>query len=136
VGTLADLPKLLPQADIVVLSCALNAETRGLGNETFFAAMKPQSILVNIARGGVIEDEALLASLDRDKPSVAVLDVFHQEPLPATNPFWTHPKVRVTSHTSAAGSGTSKRGDKLFLSNLKRYASGEKLINEVDPKTI
>lgn len=136
VGTLADLPKLLPRADIVVLSCALNAETRGLANEAFFKAMKPQSILVNIARGGVVEDATLLAALDRDTPRVAILDVFHEEPLPPTNPYWVHPKVRVSAHTSAAGSGIMARGDRLFLTNLQLYAKGEKLINEVDPTTI
>jgi len=136
VAPIADLPSLLPEADVVVLACSLNASTRDLANEAFFKAMKPGSILVNIARGGVVVDEALLAALDRKAPAVAILDVFHQEPLPATSPYWAHPQVRVTAHTSAAGSGTVPRGDKLFLSNLKRYAAGEPLLNEVDPKSL
>jgi phosphoglycerate dehydrogenase-like enzyme len=135
-GTLKGLSSFVPESDVVVLSCALNDTTRDLANEVFFRAMKPGSILVNIARGGVVVDEALLTALDRGAPAVAILDVFRQEPLPATSPYWTHPKVRVSAHTSAAGSGTVKRGDRLFLDNLKRYAAGEKLINEVDPKTL
>ncbi|MBI1212574.1 MAG: D-2-hydroxyacid dehydrogenase [Alphaproteobacteria bacterium] len=131
VATQAELPKLLPDADVVVLSCALNDTTRDLANDTFFQAMKKESILINIARGGVVDEDALLAALARNAPRIAVLDVFKKEPLPETSPFWAHPQVRVTAHTSAAGSGTVPRGDQLFLNNLKRYAAGQPLINEV-----
>ena len=136
VATQAELPKLLPEADVVVLSCALNDTTRDLANEQFFQAMKPGSILINIARGGVVDEHALLTALARNTPRVAILDVFKQEPLPETSQFWSHPQVRVTAHTSAAGSGTIPRGDKLFLSNLKRYAAGEPLINEVSVNSL
>ena len=136
VATQADLPKLLPDADVVVLACALNDQTRDLANDKFFAAMKPGSILINIARGGVMVEDALLTALSRNTPRVAVLDVFRQEPLPETSQFWTHPQVRVTGHTSAAGSGTIPRGDQLFLANLRRYAAGEPLINEVSASAL
>jgi phosphoglycerate dehydrogenase-like enzyme len=136
IATLADVPSLLPAADVVVLSCALNDQTRDLANDKFFAAMKPGSILINIARGGVVVEDALLKGLARNTPRVAVLDVFRQEPLPETSQFWTHPQVRVTAHTSAAGSGTIGRGDKLFLNNLKRYAAGEPLLNEVSASSL
>src|SRR6185436_11482323 len=129
VATLADVPALLPEADVVVLSCALNDQTRDLANDTFFQAMKKDSILINIARGGVVDENALLSALARNAPRVAILDVFKQEPLPETSPLWTHPQIRATAHTSAAGSGTIPRGDQLFLNNLKRYAAGEPLIN-------
>lgn len=134
--TNAELLRALPNADVVVLACSLNDSTRDLANEAFFRAMKPGSLLINIARGGVVVDEALMAALDRDAPAVAVLDVFREEPLPAASPYWTHPKVRVTAHTSATGGGIMGRGDKLFLGNLKRYLAGERLINEVDPKAV
>jgi len=135
-ATQAELPKLLPEADVVVLACALNDATRDLANDAFFRAMKPGSLLINIARGGVVVEDALLTALARKAPAVAVLDVFREEPLPATSQFWSHPQVRVSAHTSAASSGTVPRGDQLFLNNLKRYAAGEPLINEVSMSSL
>jgi phosphoglycerate dehydrogenase-like enzyme len=128
--TLADAPALLPQTDVVVLACALNDETRNLANAAFFAAMKPGAILINIARGGVLDETALRDALDRDQPGHAVLDVFETEPLPTASWIWDHPKVRVTAHTSNAGDGNMARGDDQFLANLKRYRAGEAPHNE------
>ena len=124
------LPDVLPKADVVVLACALNDQTRHMGNDAFFNAMKENAILINIGRGALIDDEALRRGLDRNKPGQAVLDVFATEPLPADNWMWTHPAIRVSAHTSPFGSGTSGRGDELFLENLKRYLAGDKLLNE------
>jgi phosphoglycerate dehydrogenase-like enzyme len=136
VGSNADLDKFLPAADVVVLACSLNDDTRGMANAKFFAALKEGAVLVNIARGGLIDDAAMLAALDAGKPATAILDVFHEEPLPTTNPLWTHPRVRLTSHTSFSGSGVRARWDQLFLDNLPRFARGETLIHEVNPKDI
>ena len=130
-ATLADLPKLLPTADVVVLAAARTSETTDLVNEKFVAAMKPGSIIVNIARGELIVDDALLAGLDKGTPGIAILDVFRQEPLPKGHRYWTHPKVRVTGHTSSTGTGTLARADNFFLENLRRYQAGEKLLSEV-----
>jgi phosphoglycerate dehydrogenase-like enzyme len=127
---LADVGKVLPETDVVVLACALNDETRGLANDAFFERMKKGAILINIARGALIDSEALKRGLDRDQPRHAVLDVFEQEPLPADNWMWKHPKIRVSAHTSPNGSGTMRRGDELFLENLKRYLAGENVLNE------
>ena len=132
-GTVDDLPRLLPQADVIVVACALNEQTRGLADAGFFAAAKPGAVLVNIARGPIIEDAALIDSLDAGRLAHAVLDVFHTEPLPADSPLWSHPKVRVTAHTSFAGSGTRARWDQLFLDNVARFVRGEALNNLVDP---
>lgn len=129
VCTIADLNACLPQADVVVLACALNDETRDLAGAGFFAAMKPGSILVNIGRGGLVDEDALRAALDDDRPAHAVLDVFKTEPLPADAWFWDHPKVRVTPHASNRGELTQARGDELFLDNLSRYVRGEPLRN-------
>ena len=126
----ADLPQLLPEADVVVLAAPLNDETRDLAGEAFFAAMKPGAILINIARGEIVDEEALKRGLDRDQPARAVLDVFRTEPLPADHWAWDHPKVRLTAHTSNAGNGLLARGDALFLDNLRRYMAGEPLRNE------
>jgi len=132
VATPKDVPRLLPSADIVVLACALNDETRDLVNAEFLDQMKTESLLVNIGRGGLVDEEALVAALDRGTPAIAILDVFRQEPLPVGSPLWDHPKIRISAHTSASGSGTVARGDKLFLDNLALYAAGRRLINEVD----
>jgi len=129
VATLDRLPQLLPHADVVVLSIALNEATRNLANAEFFARMKPGSLLVNIGRGGLVDEPALLEALQRDAPGRAVLDVFHTEPLPQDSPLWNHPKIRVTAHASNVGSGTRRRGDELFLDNLRRYMRGGELRN-------
>jgi phosphoglycerate dehydrogenase-like enzyme len=136
VGTIADLPTMLPAADIIVLACPLNDATRGFVDNAFFAAVKPGAILVNVARGGLVEDAALIAALDSRRLATAILDVFHEEPLPADNPLWTHPNVRLTPHTSFAGSGSRSRWDSLFLDNIARFAKGQPLVSEVNPKDI
>jgi phosphoglycerate dehydrogenase-like enzyme len=130
------LPGLLPDADVVVLACALNDDTRNMADAAFFDAMKPGSILVNIGRGGLVDEDAMRVGLDADKPAHAVLDVFQTEPLPANHWIWDHPKIRVTAHTSNSGQGTAGRGDQLFLSNLKRFVAGEPLINEAAPHEV
>jgi phosphoglycerate dehydrogenase-like enzyme len=131
VVTLDRVGEFLPRADVIVFSSALNAATRNLANAEFFARVKPGSLLINIGRGGLVDERALLDALDRDAPRRAVLDVFQVEPLPTESPLWSHPKVRVSAHTSNAGSGNERRGDELFLDNLARYLRGEPLRNRV-----
>ena len=128
---LQDLPALLPGADIVVLSAARTAATTDLVDAKFVAAMKPGSILINIARGELVDDEALLAGLDQGRPGLAILDAFREEPLPLSHPYWHHPKVRLTAHTSSAGDGTPGRADNFFLENLRRYQAGQDLLSRV-----
>ena len=133
-GTLVDLPGLAPLADVIVLACPLNATTRGFADEAFFGAIKPGAILINIARGALIDDAAMIAALDRGHLATAILDVFHEEPLPEASPLWGHSNIRLTPHTSFAGSGVRGRWDELFLDNIARFARGEQLVNEFDPK--
>lgn len=123
----------LPQADVVVLSLPLSARTAGMVDEAFLAAMKPGSVLVNVGRGGLVDEAALLTALDRGAPGFAILDVFQTEPLPADSPFWSHPRVALTGHSSALGDGLTARSDQAFLDNLARFLAGQPLINEVDP---
>ena len=123
---------VLPEADVVVLSCPLTAATRNMVDAAFVAAMKHGSVLVNIARGALIDDDALAGGLSRGQPGFAVLDVTRIEPLPATSAFWMHPRVRLTAHSAYAGSGTTSRGDDLFLENLRRYCAGTALLSEVE----
>jgi phosphoglycerate dehydrogenase-like enzyme len=133
---MSELAGVLPEADVIVLACALNDETRNMCDAAFFQAMKPGAILINIGRGGLVDEEALKAGLDRDQPAHAVLDVFQTEPLPADSWFWDHPKVRVSAHTSNSGDGNLGRGDELFLENLRRYLAEEPLLNEADPSEV
>ncbi len=133
---LKDLHGVLPDADVVVLAPALNDETRGMCDAAFFKAMKPGAILINIGRGGLVDEDALRAGLDRDQPAHAVLDVFQTEPLPADSWFWDHPKIRVSAHTSNSGDGNAARGDELFLENLRRYIAKEPLLNEAHPSEV
>lgn len=135
-GTRNELVSLLPEADVVVFACPLNEATRGMADAGFFAAVKPGAVLVNVARGGVIDDAALLAALDSGAVATAILDVFRTEPLPPDDPYWAHPKVRLTPHTSFAGDGVQARWDELFLDNIVRFVRGEPLIREVDPAEI
>jgi phosphoglycerate dehydrogenase-like enzyme len=136
VFAMADLPALLPEADVVVLACALTDETRGLADARFFAAMKEGAILINIARGALIDEAALRSGLDAGRPGHAVLDVFDTEPLPPDAWFWDHPAVRVVAHASNAGDGVLARGDDLFLENLARYRSGQPLRHEAQPAEV
>jgi phosphoglycerate dehydrogenase-like enzyme len=131
--TPATLTKALPEADVVVIALPLGASTRGLVNGPFLERMKPSSVLVNVARGAIIEEAALLEALDRGTPAHALLDVFASEPLPRTSPLWTHPRVSITAHVAGMGSGLLERSDRVFLENLRRFLAGEGVLGTVAP---
>lgn len=133
---LADVRELLPDADVVVLAAPLNNETANLADAAFFAAMKPRSVLVNIGRGGLVDEAALLTALEAGAPGHAILDVFRTEPLPSDSPLWTHPKLTLTAHASAFGSGQTARNDALFLENLRRRLAAEPLLYPADPREL
>jgi phosphoglycerate dehydrogenase-like enzyme len=119
------------RADVVVLSLPSTPATVGLVDAAFLDAMRRHSMLVNVARGSLIDEQALLVALDHGRPEVAVLDAFATEPLPGTHPFWDHPRVVVTPHSSAGGLSRHDRGADVFLANLGRYLHGEPLQHEV-----
>lgn len=131
VVTQAQLPQVLPQADVVVLACASNASTREIANAKFFAAMKAGSVLVNIARGDLVVESALKDALDREIPAHAILDVFNEEPPRNDSWAWTHPRVTLTPHTSNGGTGMRARSEANFLGNLERMVKGLPLLNRV-----
>jgi phosphoglycerate dehydrogenase-like enzyme len=133
---LADVRTMLPEADVVVLAAPLNAETANLADTAFLAAMKARSLLVNVGRGGLVDEAALLAALDKGVPEHALLDVFRTEPLPDDSPLWNHPRVSLTAHASAFGSGQTARNDALFLENLRRRLAGEPPLYEADPRDL
>jgi phosphoglycerate dehydrogenase-like enzyme len=88
---------------------------------------------VNVARGSIVDHDALVRALDAGRPDFAVLDVVATEPLPRDSPLWNHPKIIVTPHSSSGGHGRFARGTDLFAENLRRYTAGEPLLNEVHP---
>ncbi|MFT7597963.1 MAG: phosphoglycerate dehydrogenase-like enzyme [Acidimicrobiales bacterium] len=130
--TIDSLADELATADAVVLACPLTDETLGMVNRDFLGAMRPDSVLVNVARGAVINDDDLIAALDAGNPGAAILDVFDPEPLPEGHPFWSNPAITVTSHIAGAGMGIGPRNDSLFLEQLDSYLAGRPLRLEVD----
>ena len=134
--TPAELSETLPGCDVVVLCAPANPDSEHLVDAQFLARMKPASLLVNISRGALIDEAALLASLERGVPGCAVLDVFATEPLPDTSPLWSHPRVRLSAHDAAGTDGFARRSDALFLSNLQRFAAGEPPLHLADPAVV
>lgn len=120
------------QADAVLLCCPHTEETENLADADFFAAMKEGSLFLNVGRGALVDEEALLKALDAGRPAHATIDVTREEPLPAEHPLWTRPGLTLTAHTSAMTSESRKRNDELFLENLSAFLNGEPLRNHVD----
>ena len=136
-GKLSEVRTLLPDADVVVLAAPLNQETRGMADVAFFEAMKPASVLVNVGRGDLINEVALLAALEQRVPEHAILDVFHDEPLRDDSLFWSHPNVSLTPHAwPSFGSGQAARNDAIFVENLRRRLAGEPMLYAADPRDL
>lgn len=126
----ADLPALLPAADVVVLLVPLTGRTRGLVDERFLAAMPDGALLVNAARGPVARTPALLAELASGRLRAA-LDVTDPEPLPADHPLWELPNVLLTPHVAGSVRGLLPRAYRLVGAQLRRFVAGEELTNRV-----
>jgi D-2-hydroxyacid dehydrogenase (NADP+) len=122
---MGDLVKLVPQADIVALTCALTPETTGLMSAAAFAAMKPSSVFVNVARGKVADEAALIATMEGNKIWAAALDVTAEEPLPAASPLWTLPNVFITPHTAGETRAYEDNVIDILIENLDRLWRGE-----------
>jgi phosphoglycerate dehydrogenase-like enzyme len=125
------LPEVLGDADVVVLCAPSNASTHHLVDAGFLDAMAQHALLINIGRGSLVDEAALVDALDAGSIGAAVLDVFATEPLPQDNPLWAHPRVRITPHNSGNGAGRDARQAALFDENLGRYLRGEPLRNLV-----
>jgi phosphoglycerate dehydrogenase-like enzyme len=127
---LDELPKLLPEADIVVLVVPLTSETTGMVDAAFLAAMPDRSLLVNAARGPVVDSAALTAELSSGRIGAA-LDVTDPEPLPVDSPLWSMPNLLLTPHVGGSVRGMLRRSYALVGDQLRRYLAGEPLINVV-----
>ena len=119
--------QLLPQADWLVLCCPLSAETRYLVDRRRSRCCRAAPHVVNVARGDVVDEDALIAALRSGALAGAYLDVFAHEPLPSDSPLWTLPNVIVTPHSAGFSDGNEERVARMFLDNLGRWARGEPL---------
>jgi phosphoglycerate dehydrogenase-like enzyme len=127
------LGELMAESDFVVLAAPLTPDTTGMIGEDALASAKRGSWIINVARGALIDERALLRALRGGVLGGAVLDTFVEEPLPPTSPFYELPNVIVTPHTSWSSGRVLDRSVELFCENLRRYAASEPLLNVVDP---
>ena len=128
--TLAALRELLPRCDWVVLACSLTPETRRIINTETLALLPRGARLVNVCRGGVVDEAAVIEALKSGRLGGAYLDVFENEPLPPESPLWGLPNVIVSPHNAQASSGNDGRAMDIFLGNLVQWARGERMRNE------
>lgn len=133
VAGFADLPALLPTADIVVLTVPLTAETRGLVDAGFLQSMKPGALLVNISRGEVVNTAALVAELGRGRISAA-LDVTDPEPLPKDHELWQCPGVLISPHVGGHIADLEERATAYVAEQVRHYIRGEALEHVVNPR--
>jgi phosphoglycerate dehydrogenase-like enzyme len=126
------LPALLPQADVVALTCPLTPETANLIDGAALARMRSGAVLVNVARGGCVNEAALLAALDEGRIAGAALDVAREEPLPPASPLWRAPNLLLTPHTGGETRRYEDRVIDLLLENLDRlWRGGAELRNQI-----
>jgi phosphoglycerate dehydrogenase-like enzyme len=132
VGQPDELLTLARRADVVVGCLPLTPETTGLFDQGFFAVLKPTAYFINIARGGSVVTDALLAALTEGRLAGAGLDVVDPEPLPRGHPLWSAPRVLLTPHISGRPALPGAARWTLMNENLRRYAAGDRLLNVVD----
>jgi phosphoglycerate dehydrogenase-like enzyme len=126
----SELPDLLPEADVVVLTVPLTPDTTGLVDAEFLSRMPDGALLVNVARGKVVDTAALLAELTSGRLHAA-LDVMEPEPLPADHPLWKAPNLIITPHAAGSVSQSGPRAFALVNAQVRRYVAGEDLVNVV-----
>ena len=125
--------EVLPDADWLVLACPLTEETTNLVSRQALGRLKKGASIVNISRGAVIDEEAMIEGLRSGDIGSAYLDVFAQEPLPESSPLWDMPNVIATPHTAGFSFGMYRRMEQMFIDNLARYARGESLFHIANP---
>jgi phosphoglycerate dehydrogenase-like enzyme len=123
---------MLAECDYVVVTLPLTEKTHHLFNEDLLREMKPNAYLVNVGRGGLIDEKALVKALKKGWIAGAGLDVFEEEPLPADSPLWAMENVVLTPHISGFTLHYDRRAVDLFTENLRRYLAGDKLLNRVN----
>lgn len=126
------LHEMLAEADFVCLITPHTPDTEGLMNDAALAATKRGATLINIARGVVVDESALVRALDSGQLAHAALDVAAREPLPADSPLWAHPNITIYPHSASTGEHENERIVDLFCENLRRYLANEPLLNQLD----
>ena len=126
----SEFARLLPRCQWLVLACPYNKETHHLLNARTLAMLPQRAGVINVARGAVVDEMALIAALKNGQLGGAYLDVFEQEPLPAESPLWDMPNVILTPHIAGNAAGNERRSSEIFLANLERWVRGESLLNE------
>jgi phosphoglycerate dehydrogenase-like enzyme len=126
------LDEALPQADFVVLAAPETPETQKMMGEREFALMRPSAYFINVARGALVDEPALVRALQQRRIAGAALDVTSEEPLPPDSPLWTLDNVFITPHVSAVSEHLWQRQTDLLMENLERWFSGRELLNRVD----
>jgi phosphoglycerate dehydrogenase-like enzyme len=129
----AELAEVCRGADALVLAAPLTGETRGIVSAEVLSGMAPGSCLINIARGGLVEERALLDQLESGPLAAAFLDAFEQEPLPPESPLWSAPGAFISSHCSWSSPNFPRRTSELFGEQLRRFGTGEPLLNVAQP---
>ena len=127
-----DIVSTVPEVDAIVLTLPGTAATEKLIGADVFAAVKPGTILVNVGRGTVVDEDALVPALRDGRIGFAALDVFATEPLPESSPLWAEPNVLVSPHTAALNSAEDRLIAELFAANATRLLDGDELVNVVD----
>ncbi len=132
--TFDQLHDMLKECDVVVAAVPLTPETKAMFNAAAFQVMKDSAFFVNIARGDVCDEAALISALEQKQIVGAALDVFQQEPLPSTSPLWDLPNALMSPHDSGVTPHYNERAATIFEENLRRYVAGQLLYNVVDRK--
>ena len=130
------LDELLPEADVIVMSCPLTPSTFHLLDGRRLALLKPSAIVVNVARGQVVEEAALLDALRSGRLHGAALDVFEEEPLPRESALWDLPNVLVSPHSASTVAVENERIVELFSENIRQYLAGRPLLNVLDKELL
>jgi len=124
--------EMVPKVDVLMSAAPLTKETKEMFNDQVFSKMKPDSYFINVSRGGLVKQDALIEALKSKKIRGAGLDVVTPEPLPADNPLWTCPNLVVTGHNSTVADSRYERMFGLVMENVRRYTLGLPLMNIVD----
>jgi len=132
VGALADLPRLAGGSDVLVIAAPHTAETAGAVNRSVLERLPLHALVVNVSRGSLLDEPALLELLELRRLRGAALDVFGTEPLPVGHPFWSHPRVLVSPHVSAVSGRFWERETALIVGNIRSHLAGAPLTNLVD----